>query len=74
MSPSSTGSVKFCDENDPTCLSEPTLSDTLTKIIEKYVFFSTDPRYLDNTTEHEQYIIDKYAADMPKLMYKVDFL
>ena len=74
MSPSSTGPVRYCDpDSDPNCSDEHTLNSALQNTIEKYVFFSTDPRYLRNNTKHEQYILDNYARHLPKLMYKVEW-
>ena len=70
--------MKFCGDplspvevDDPSCTENKTLMGALAATISKYVFFSTDKRYLDEFTEHEEYIIDKYAADLPKLMWKV---
>ena len=72
--PSSTGPVKFCNDfpYNPDCQYEHTLSRALKTTIEKYISFSLDPRHLKNLTKHEQYIIDNYATELPKLMYKVD--
>ena len=57
--------------NDDPCPENRTLIGALTTTIEKYVFFSTAPRYLEKFTDHEEYIIKNYAKDLPKLMYKV---
>ena len=79
MSPNGTGPVQFCDSDiDPNCPVIRTLDRVLQRLIEKYVFFSTDPRYLLEsgvfaTTKHEQYILDNYAQHIPKLMYKVEY-
>ena len=72
LQPNGTGPVKFCDDlSQVDCHMNKTLQWVLTTIIQKYVFFSTDKRYLDSFTDHEEYIIKKYAADLPKLMFKV---
>ena len=76
------GPVQFCgdphiphdwSQDDPSadCPFNRTLKGTLINTISKYVFFSTDKRYLHTFTEHEKYVIKKYSADLPKLMYKV---
>ena len=78
--PSSTGQVQWCErdenaadmnEEDKNCPTNRTLIGALTTTIEKYVFFSTDPRYLQTFTDHEEYIIKNHAKDLPKLMYQV---
>ena len=79
--PSSTGQVQWCEqdenaadmnEEEKNCPSNRTLKGALTTTIEKYVFFSTAPRYLKTFTDHEEYIIKNHAKDLPKLMYQVD--
>ena len=78
LQPSSAGTVKFCVRDaegggfNESCPENQTLLGALTTTIRKYVFFSTAPRYLDNFTEHEKFIIEKYSAYLPKLMYKVN--
>ena len=56
---------------DLICPENRTVKGALTTTMEKYVFFSTEPRYLENFTDHEEYIIKNYAKDLPKLMYQV---
>ena len=74
--PSNTGQVQWCERSDvntsdSVCPENRTLSGALTSTIQKYVFFSTNPRYLAKFTDHEEYIIKNYAKDLPGLMFKV---